>query len=59
MISFEPSEDQRMIQDTARDFAANELRPIAHDCDEKDEIPGAVLEAAWELGMVNYRELAR
>lgn len=53
MISFEPSEEQRMIQDTARDFAANELRPKAHECDEKDEIPESVFQTGWDLGMVN------
>jgi acyl-CoA dehydrogenase len=53
MISFEPSEEQRMIQDMARDFAANELRPLSHECDEKAEIPESVLQGAWELGMVN------
>ena len=53
MISFKPSEEQRMIQDTARDFAANELRPLSHECDETGEIPEAVLQGAWELGMVN------
>ncbi len=53
MVSFMPSEDQKMIQDMARDFAVNELRPKAHDCDEKDTVPEATLQAGWELGMVN------
>ncbi len=53
MISFEPSEEQRMIRDTALDFAAGELRPNSHECDEKGEIPEALLQSAWELGMVN------
>ncbi len=53
MVSFLPSEDQKMMQDMARDFAVNELRPKAHDCDESDSIPEATLQAAWELGMVN------
>jgi len=53
MVSFMPSDDQKMIQDMARDFAVNELRPKARDCDEKDTIPEQVLQAGWELGMVN------
>jgi len=53
MVSFVPSEDQKMIQDMAKDFAVNELRPKARDCDEKDSIPNEVLQAGWELGMVN------
>jgi acyl-CoA dehydrogenase len=53
MVSFMPSEDQKMIQDMARDFATNEIRPKARDCDEADSIPESVLQAGWELGMVN------
>lgn len=53
MISFELTEDQKMIQDTARDFAANELRAKSRDCDEKDEIPASVLQGAWDLGLVS------
>ena len=37
----------------ACDFAKNELRPQSHHCDENDSIPESVLQAAWELGMVN------
>ena len=53
MVSFMPSEDQKMIQDMARDFAINEIRPKARDCDEGDSVPESVLQAGWELGMVN------
>jgi alkylation response protein AidB-like acyl-CoA dehydrogenase len=53
MVSFMPSEDQKMIQDMARDFAINEIRSKARDCDEKDTVPESVLQAGWELGMVN------
>ncbi len=53
MVSFIPSDEQKMIQDTARDFAANELTPKARDCDENREIPGQLLQAAWELGLAN------
>jgi len=53
MVAFMPSDDQKMIQDMARDFAVNEIRPKAHDCDENDAIPESVLQAGWDLGMVN------
>jgi len=53
MVCFMPSEDQKMIQDMAKDFAVNELRPRSRECDETDSIPGQVLQAGWELGMVN------
>ena len=53
MVSFEPSEEQKMIQDMARDFANEQLRPQARECDENDTIPDDILQAGWELGMVN------
>lgn len=53
MVQFQPSEEQKMIQDTARDFALNELRPKARDCDENGVIPSELLDSAWALGLVN------
>jgi acyl-CoA dehydrogenase len=53
MFSLEPSEEQRMIRETARSFAAERMRPVARACDEKGEILGDLLEAAWELGLVS------
>ena len=53
MFSLELSEEQRMIQDTAKSFAAEQMRPKAHDCDEKGAIPDELLASAWELGLVS------
>jgi acyl-CoA dehydrogenase len=53
MVGFVPSDEQKMIQDTAKDFAENELTPKARDCDENDSIPREVIETAWGLGLVN------
>lgn len=53
MFSLEPSEEQKMLQETARSFAAEQLRPIAHACDENGDIPLSVLEQAWGLGLVS------
>ena len=44
MIDFEPSEEQQLIVETVRQFAANEVRPAARDCDESGKLPGPVLE---------------
>lgn len=52
MVSFELTEDQRLIRDTIQDFAKNELRTIARDCDENGEIPETVLKKIWELGLL-------
>lgn len=52
MIDFEPTEEQQLISETVRQFAANELRPRARACDEASSIPRDVLEKAHELGLV-------
>ncbi len=50
MADFTLDEDQKQIQDMMRKFAEKELRPIARDCDEKDELPDDLLQKVWELG---------
>ena len=50
MAEFTLDEDQKQIQDMMRKFAEKELRPIARDCDEKDELPEELLGKMWELG---------
>ena len=52
MIGFEPSEEQQLIVDTVRQFATNEVRSLARECDEKGEIGSEVLSHAHELGLV-------
>lgn len=53
MISFELSSEQKEIHDTAIKFAKNEMMPKAFEYDEKAEMPLAILEKAWQLGLVN------
>jgi alkylation response protein AidB-like acyl-CoA dehydrogenase len=38
-MNFEFSEEQQMLRDAAREFADGEIAPIAHQIDEKAEIP--------------------
>lgn len=52
MYSFEPTEEQRMLVDAAKRYAANDLRPAAHDADEAGELPPALIEKGWELGVL-------
>ena len=33
------SQEQRQIRDAVREFAVEELRPVAAECDEKQEFP--------------------
>ncbi len=53
MISFELTKEQMLIQKTAKEFASGELKEIARDCDEHDEIPEKLLDKAWEMGLAN------
>ncbi|MCP4681204.1 MAG: hypothetical protein GY864_02600 [Desulfobacterales bacterium] len=53
MITFELTKEQELIQKTAREFAAGELRDIARDCDEECKVPKKLLNKAAELGLAN------
>jgi len=52
LIDFEPTEEQQLIVETVRQFAANEIRPQARDSAETGKLPSSVLEQAHELGLV-------
>ncbi len=50
MADFTLDDDQKLIQETMRKFAENELKPIARECDEADKLPAELLEKVWGLG---------
>lgn len=52
MIDFEPSEEEALIVETVHQFAENEIRPVARECEEKGELSSALLASAHELGLV-------
>src|SRR5262245_64649647 len=52
VIDFEPSDEQKLIVETVRQFAASEVRPRARECSEARKLPGDVLARAHELGLV-------
>jgi alkylation response protein AidB-like acyl-CoA dehydrogenase len=51
-VNFDLSEEEALIQQTARDFADRELAPLAAEIDRKHEIPRAVLEKMAGLGFM-------
>jgi len=53
MLSFSPSEEQQMIVTMVKQFAADSIRKVYRDCDEKGEIPDNVIKTAWEMGLVS------
>ncbi|RME44294.1 MAG: acyl-CoA dehydrogenase, partial [Chloroflexi bacterium] len=52
-VSFELSEEQRMLRDMAHEFAANEILPVADEYDRTAEFPWPLVRQAQELGLVN------
>src|ERR1700751_1119338 len=52
-VSFALTEEQKELRALARDFAANEIRPLEHECDEAMRHPAEVIEKAHGLGLMN------
>ena len=53
MISFKLEEEQEIVRDAMREFAAEAMRPIARECDEEAKLPEELLAQTWELGLVS------
>lgn len=51
-MDFELTEEQRQIRDLAREFAQNEIAPIAAKYDESGEFPRATVKKMGELGLM-------
>ena len=51
-MDFALTEEQQMIQDAAREFAQNEIAPVAADFDESGEFPVETIRQAGELGFM-------
>src|SRR3989304_2518485 len=52
MFSFDPSEEQKMLIEAAKRYAANDLRPAAHDADESGQLPQPLIDKGWGLGVL-------
>jgi acyl-CoA dehydrogenase len=52
-MDFELSESQRALQETARKFAREAIRPKAAHYDETSEFPKDIISNAFELGLLN------
>ncbi len=53
MISFSLTDEQKDLQKLARDFAQNEIAPVAPQLDRTGEYPYAILKKAHSLGLLN------
>jgi len=52
-MDFLLTEEQKALQKKAREFAINEVLPIARKYDESEEFPIPVIKKAWEQGLLN------
>ncbi|MDQ1661262.1 MAG: hypothetical protein QOJ68_1242 [Blastococcus sp.] len=50
-VSFELTDDQRELQDWVHRFAADVVRPAAHEYDEREDFPWPVLQEAAKIGL--------
>ncbi len=52
MIDFFLNEEQRMLREMVRDFASNEIAPVAAELDEKGQFPSEIIAKMGELGLM-------
>lgn len=51
MVEFELTEEQKLMQKTAHEFAEKEMRPISLEYDKKGEMPWDVVKTAHSIGL--------
>ncbi len=49
-MNFDLTDEEKLVRDTARDFAQKELKPIAAEIDKNHKIPDEILKKMGELG---------
>lgn len=54
MIAFDLTDEQRDLQTLANKFAEKEMRPIAPEYDEREELPWDVIKKAAQTGLLSY-----
>lgn len=53
MLNFQITDDQKQLQEMAKKFAKEEIIPKAHHHDKTGEFPRAIVNKAWEMGLMN------
>jgi acyl-CoA dehydrogenase len=53
MFDFTLTEQQESMREMAHDFAEQEIRPVAWEYDKDGTWPEAIIDKAWELGLMN------
>src|SRR5207237_1214829 len=57
--SLELTQDQKDIRDWVHGFAADVVRPAAHEWDEKEQTPWPIIEEAAKIGLYGFEGLAQ
>ncbi|MGZ4277974.1 MAG: acyl-CoA dehydrogenase family protein [Solirubrobacteraceae bacterium] len=58
-FSLELSQDQKDIRDWVHGFAADVVRPAAHEWDEREETPWEIIQEAQKIGLYGFESLAQ
>ena len=51
-MNFEPSDEQRLLRDTVRAFAREEIAPVAEELDRTKSFPYELVAKMGELGLM-------
>jgi short-chain 2-methylacyl-CoA dehydrogenase len=51
-VRFELTDEQRLLRDTVRDFAAREIKPVAEELDREKRFPYEIVRKLGELGLM-------
>ncbi|HST54549.1 MAG TPA: acyl-CoA dehydrogenase family protein [Solirubrobacteraceae bacterium] len=58
-FSLELTQDQKDIRDWVHGFAADVMRPAAHEWDEREEVPWPIIQEASKIGLYGFEGLAQ
>ncbi|MGZ4556217.1 MAG: acyl-CoA dehydrogenase family protein, partial [Mycobacteriaceae bacterium] len=58
MFSLQLTEEQTDLRDWVHGFAADVVRPAAHEWDEREETPWPIIQEAAKIGLYGYETLA-
>ena len=53
-MKLELTDEQQMVQGLAREFAEQEVKPIAAECDREGRFPHATVKRMGELGLLGH-----
>ena len=59
LFSLRLNQDQKDIRDWVHGFAADVVRPAAHEWDEREETPWPIIQEAAKIGLYGYEGMAQ